>query len=516
MVQKSKKTLIGIIVDVSYSMQENWGNNITNRQTKIDVIKNALNNEFKRLNVVYSKKEKEDICLFCLGIGFILPFKLMGVELKDGKEKEVKNSSSTEYVGVICDILALSEIVPSSDKLDKIKREIKQFWDEKADEFLHDIRIEEDTETLLRQTVEEGLVNSKIDDNSIIRRIAAFFSSRFEEKVVKEKAKYLSRRLLKDVTTTSENIFKRNKKRYEGLIQSKITAFANEQIQYMLQRNGLGFSLETILNNFDKDKMRLLAESIYQELKKDVFKEFRNVWVRNRIDIILAKYSHFSRLNLTEVKNLTEQSIKNTGWKSLKPFVEQTVFNIFSTEFEKVSNDRFRDWLELASKREVTRKLSEIINVLPDTTEKTIYSKTYMFGGTPMLEALNLATLRLLDSRFSDFDKRLLIISDGEYRNEVEVRQVASLLKSENIVILCGYVGNTSVIETLKESLNRHSINGAKNLMEISSTIENFPEIVEYIERGEVKTELKNRLCIQINHPKHLTTLIESLTKNKN
>jgi len=129
-----------------------------------------------------------------------------------------------------------------------------------------------------------------------------------------------------------------------------------------------------------------------------------------------------------------------------------------------------------------------------------------------MLEALNLATVRLLDSRFSDFDKRLLIISDGEYRNEVEVRQVISLLKSENIVIFCAYIGNTSIIEKLKKKLDRHSTNGAKNLMDIASIIEEFPEIMEYIARGEVKAEIKNKLCIQINHPKNLTALINLVT----
>ena len=200
----------------------------------------------------------------------------------------------------------------------------------------------------------------------------------------------------------------------------------------------------------------------------------------------------------------------------IKPFVEQSVFDIFSAEFEKVSNENFRDWLELSSKREVVRNLSDITNVLPDTTEKTIYSKKYMFGGTPMLEAINLSALRFLDTRFKGFQKRLLVISDGEYRHEIEVKQVSTLLKEEGVVVLCGYIGNTSIIDTLRYSFNQYQGKGADNLMDIASVVEEFPDIVSYIERGEIQTDLKNKLCIQINHPKHLASLVESITVSNN
>jgi hypothetical protein len=515
MVNDNNKVLIGIIVDVSSSMQKNWGNNMTKNKTKIEVIKDALNDEFKRLRVLYGNGERQEVYVFCLGIGFILPFKLISVELKDGNETEVNNTSTTQYVGVICDILALSEIVPSKEKLAKIKQEIHFFWNEKSEEFLQDIQIEEDTETILRLSIEDGLLDSKMKGRSILRKIAHFFSHQLEVKVIKEKAERLSKKLLKDVISASESIFKENQERYKELIKKHITDFANRQIQYMLQRNALGFSLESILNHFDKAKMRLLAELIYNELRKDVFKEFKTVWLSNRIDIIAAKYVHFSRLDIDKIRALTEQMIKNIGWKSLKPFVEKNVFDIFSEAFEKISSDSFRNWLELASKREVVRNISDMANVLPDTTEKTIYSKEYMFGGTPMVEAVSLASLRFLDPRFKDYQKRLLIISDGEFRHDIEVKQVATLLQSEGVVILCGYVGNHSVIDTLMDRFKRNSNKGAQNLMDIASTIEQFTDIVDYIERGEIQTSLNNKLCIQINHPKHLASLVESITANK-
>ena len=75
MTNQNNKIIIGIIVDVSSSMQKNWGNNITNNRTKIEVIKDALNDEFKRLKIIYSGTEKQEIYVFCLGMGFILPFK---------------------------------------------------------------------------------------------------------------------------------------------------------------------------------------------------------------------------------------------------------------------------------------------------------------------------------------------------------------------------------------------------------------------------------------------------------
>ena len=69
----------------------------------------------------------------------------------------------------------------------------------------------------------------------------------------------------------------------------------------------------------------------------------------------------------------------------------------------------------MASSREVTRSIKDIVNVLPDALEQEIYSDKFMFGVTPIHNAIKKASLRLLDVNFAQHQKILITISDGEF-----------------------------------------------------------------------------------------------------
>ena len=151
-----QEVLLGIIIDVSLSMKKNWGNSFTVKQTRIEAVKNALNDEIKRINAIQNGKLDKSVNLFCLGIGFKLNLHLVSVDLSDGEEKQTKNKS-TELIGIICDILALSEFVPSKGKLEVVKNEIHKYWDNSARKLLEDIVIEENPEKELAEYIEFGL-----------------------------------------------------------------------------------------------------------------------------------------------------------------------------------------------------------------------------------------------------------------------------------------------------------------------------------------------------------------------
>src|SRR4029078_4935240 len=109
------------------------------------------------------------------------------------------------------------------------------------------------------------------------------------------------------------------------------------------------------------------------------------------------------------------QCIQKQGWSMLRPFGERTVTDLVVKSFEAQAKEMLPRWLRIAERRQVTRPLREIINLLPDTSEETIYTNQYMFGSTPIDEALERSPHRFLDRTNLSKQKVLLIISDGEF-----------------------------------------------------------------------------------------------------
>lgn len=70
--QKRRPILLGIIVDVSNSMKRNWKNRDGREMPRIEVVKDALNTQFKKATL-FGPKSRRPIDVFCLGMGFKRP-----------------------------------------------------------------------------------------------------------------------------------------------------------------------------------------------------------------------------------------------------------------------------------------------------------------------------------------------------------------------------------------------------------------------------------------------------------
>lgn len=519
-----QEVLLGIIIDVSSSMKKNWGNSFTVKQTRIEAVKNALNDEIKRINAIQGGKLDKSVNLFCLGIGFKLKLHLVSVDLSDGEEKQTQNKS-TELIGIICDILALSEFVPSKDKLEVVKNEIHKYWDNSARQLLEDIVIEENPEKELGEYIEFGLTNSfriKLHNffekqPSLIRntigKFISFLGISLSDFVVRKKAERLSFLYTNEVQVKANNIFNTFSHKYKKIIETQITDFANLEIYRILERNELGFEIDVILENFNKQELIKLSESIYSEIKKDISNEFTNIWKKHHLDFWATKFKFLSNLDIRKVQNLTEKTVKSIGWKSLKPFVEKIVFNIFKETFDTQSKNRVYKWIAASSHREVIRPVTHLTNILPNTTETDVYSDEFMFGGTPMLEAINRSALRFNDKQYKQYRKILLIISDGEFEEARQIERTINLMKQEGLTVVCGYINDKQIIPTFKKEIRDKTNESAQNLMAISSSFGECPELVELINKGEITTKENKKLCIQINQPNKLKILLGGLIK---
>jgi len=103
--KKQQPILLGIVVDVSNSMRRNWKNRDGRKMPRIEVVKDALNTQFKKA-ALFGTKSPRSIDVFCLGMGFKRTMYWSDVELSYGREKRLDDEwKKTTDTGVICDLL---------------------------------------------------------------------------------------------------------------------------------------------------------------------------------------------------------------------------------------------------------------------------------------------------------------------------------------------------------------------------------------------------------------------------
>ena len=120
---KRKPLLVGFVVDVSSSMRRNWKNNDGKEMPRIEVVRDALNQQIKKASLARSKSKQglRTVDIFCLGMGFKRKMYWSTLNLSYGKETSDSSSDEKVDAGVVCDLIALSEIVPTSSQLKKLE-----------------------------------------------------------------------------------------------------------------------------------------------------------------------------------------------------------------------------------------------------------------------------------------------------------------------------------------------------------------------------------------------------------
>ena len=73
--EKPSRILLGILVDVSHSMSNNWPNKSGKELPRIEVIRDTLNKKLKEEQIRRRTQQHnlDNIDIFCLGMGFRFP-----------------------------------------------------------------------------------------------------------------------------------------------------------------------------------------------------------------------------------------------------------------------------------------------------------------------------------------------------------------------------------------------------------------------------------------------------------
>lgn len=506
---------------------------------QIEVIKEALNRQTQEIKALYSSKPNvKTVDLFCVGMGFKRPIHTWEeIDLANKGEVPTGKVVKSVETSVVCDILALTEIIPTKAELQEVEEWINTKWsnywttmlqkvnfrESLYDDFVFYLRESLQTTALTRLNngIRGKLLRALIDrtylpDSQWLDRHTRMLKRwKFErEKQIEILSLNESLFYTEKIRQVAERIFQNNAKEYENYVRATLDEFVQQQSGRILELLTLEFPSILVFETFDEEKAFGLAKQIYDYLDEDIRPKIGETWLsdRERLDIISRAIG--GSLDNRKVKSLTEEAIRKVVWDKLRSIVKTLVIDIFREAFKKKAKERFYEWIDLSSSREVIRPIKDVVNILPDALEYEIYSNEFMFGATPIHNALKKVSLRFTDKKYIKHQKTLVVISDGEF-SEHTIPDVADLLQKSGVTIVSLYISNKNIASKLVEKAGRNWPPGARMMFEMSSTSKREDGISHALGKSEYRIKTGKRLFIQINHSEALEDILDALLINE-
>ena len=515
--------LIGVLVDVSNSMRRNWRKKGGKKQPRIEVIKEALNKRIKEEQRLQQSQEAffDNVEIFCLGMGFKARVHVQGVDLSYEQEHSLgAEAKENTHVDLICDLLALGEILPSKEKLSEFKEKLNQRWVQYTHEILEKSVITENVYAHLVEYVQASLYQSAMERlhqslcYQLHHRFSRFFSflsgniQAREEKIV-TLSQIAAAGYAEDVFNKTVSDFNDNQNKYFGIVQQNLNDYVEYYIYSTLRALTLGFEVTELVNDLDIVRITTLAKQIYAALDDEVRKHIRLTLSIHQQKLFIQGRRIAAHFDKKELRRLTERFIQKTGWDILKPHIESTVYTMFSEQFKIQAQNSFPYWIGLASTREIVRPLSQLSNILPEIIEEHVYSEEVMFGTTPFSAALDRAAIRFIDKSRKDSSKVFIIISDGEFENVSSVRVSVDLLKRRGVIIVSCLVANRNIFSGLAKRSRASWPTGARLMVEIASEASDLEDMkLRWQSEHPFPTTIDKKLCFQVNHSYLLDDII--------
>lgn len=480
----------------------------------------------------YSKIE-----LFCLGAGFVRNIYYNSVEISYREEK-IKDQTMTKskQVDVVCDILALPDIIPSKSDIENIKVELNKKWNEYSSEIINSIRVADDVYDTLALFIKSSLYQTaaiKLRGSLKFRTLIALQQlklstvkplSRWKDHLDKNTMAQAvliekvstdeSVRQVKKVASKSGEIVASRKEDFSSYITLTLNDFLSDQSIIILDLLMVGRNHTLVLNHFNQAQFYMLSQKVYTHLKAEVDKEIENYWKFTLARPRLEQAKIGAKLNIVHLQRLVENCMKRDIWSELRPFVEEIIQNLFESIFVAQVRERIPYWIGLASSREVIKPISKISQLIPVTTDIDLYSEEYMYGIAPIKEALDRCAIRFTSKDHSRKNKTLILFTDGEFENAnplFDPLRVADVIKKSGVRILCFYVGNRDITKKGSTALIKNAPRGATIMYDMSSDFD--PE--EPLEKGMIKRGLtlpqSKKLFFQINKVDTLREVLQVL-----
>lgn len=510
---EGKPLLLGILLDVSASMRENWKNRDGRSLPRIQVIQKILYDKLQ-----YSQEQNTDdkkgsqTDLFALGFGFRNVTPHVGIGGSSLQTTVLRDD-------VICDLLALAELVPNQTKLDKFQAALDTKWKQCAGSVFENATIKEDIFERTRDFIRTNVYFTALAKLHPARyqakvwplwlRIYGEVNHNQKEQGILTTSKTRAQRFVENLKTKINEEFQKSRAAYLLIIQKNMQKFVKSFVETTLQAMVLGFPIPEIVETLNEEEANKLALQIYRQLEDTIGWSMKASIALNQ-RLLFRKIHHTPvQFDKEEVKELSEKFVKKYFWDGLYPLIQEEIREMLTREFQEQLRGSLYRWIELAAAREISRPLHQVSSLLPDTVDEELYSDRVMFGSTPFRKALDLAGARMIDPRYKHHHKVLLVISDGVFNEDSSIMVVAEMLKRKRVQIISGMIHPQNFLQKMFPRGREHWPSGAQKMHEIASDIpetqkeekkpilekiQSSPKFFYHINSSEILEELLNTL----------------------
>lgn len=524
------KTLLGIILDCSSSMQSNW-KNIDQDIPKIEYIHDSITQQISDLSDLFRRNKDKNKHIFVLGMGFVRPLHFYETRVSYGRESidDEQKITSTVQNDIVCDLAGLYEIIPNKSHLQEAKNILQNTWRSHADRLMLSIQ---------RNVVIDDLKDA-LKDNFLIKepaklrfnykyRIYHFLKNRNTKKLFKDLYDNLHQHFLnldfnqiatnksikysEKIEQKANDILVSKIEDYNQYIVDKLSNFLSDQIAITLDLIVIGHNTISAIKHFDYRKLEEQSNEIYTYLRRDVEKIIGSFWKTFIEEKNYSLNESIDIVNMRGMKDIVVKYMESIMWNELKPSIEETINSLFLSLFEAQFKERLPYWIGVASTREIIKPIGEFNMQIPTTSDINIYTDEFMFGIAAIKEAIDRASLRFLDKKYKRWHKILVIISDGDFSIKNSLFNpiiAASALQENQISIIALCVSDHDIVHKGKLI---HDINpGVKLLYEMASPVSQAPWIRENLAKMNINLPLGERLFIQINQSRLLNNILQTI-----
>ncbi|MBE3568125.1 MAG: VWA domain-containing protein [Thermogemmatispora sp.] len=516
--------LLGILVDVSASMRQQWHSTDGRPLPRARVLLQALNRAVESFRHHGQQDSLPAIDVFCLGFGFrchVTPIYDLETEEANPPQQE-QPCASMGLLDLVCDLLALSEIVPRQADLERFQQLLHRKWQQCAGTVFEQTAIVANAFGELVDYIEQALHESatrRLQRSLLARfarldcfpRLAALFQEQLEQRAVRirEISRHAAREYADSVFNQANRHFKRYRDHYVHIIERHLERFAKTYVVTALQSFVLGFTLEEIVDDLDEEQALTLARRIYADLQREVEQHVTMVLTLLLGKLMAQRRLISARLDRRTVESLTRRFLQKHGWDILRPLIEETVLSLFLRQFQCEARNNLQRWIRLASSREVIRPLKSLSTLVPAEFEEQLCTAGVLFGATPFQEALDWAARRFLEPCYQQHRKVLLIISDGAFPYAQGALITARLLKRRGVVIISGLIHRQRLLDRFCRSAPQHWPPGARCMLELASELPE--EEGPAVSTPSSPAPSGKKCCYQLNHADLLGPFLDCL-----
>ena len=299
---------------MSGSMSNNWKNNNGKRIPRIEVLRNVLNNKIKETKHKIAEKNKnyKNIEIFCLGLGFRYPLYIEKNIRTCEDDQPLKKQEKIEVIDLICDLVALCEILPTKEMLLEFKENLNYKWQKCTEDIFSQATIVEDVFGQLFEYIQTRLYESAIQKYRQSLRYKWARRCGWNDRITDKEAKINTVSQNAAIQYTDEmfkqvsNDFASNQSNYVALIERHLEKFVEFYVASTLQALTLGFTVTEIVDDLDEKIALSLATQIYAELDKEVKRHIEFTISIHMQKLRMARQSISAILDMKKIKEFTE------------------------------------------------------------------------------------------------------------------------------------------------------------------------------------------------------------------